>query len=279
MRYVCSLPNSGSRGAPRELFFNDDEEGRRRQQAFVAAESGQEGRGVYYCIGELHDSARSRSKETVAAMPEIVVDLDLRNVEESRGRVLNVLRGLLLPPSEIRDSGFGLHAVWQLKEAVTADDMTLAEAAMKNLVALLAGDPLPTHRAALLRLPGTLNTKNGERRECRVIWQSNTCCDISEFDELFDLHGDRRLLTRKAPPPKPNGHAPGNGHDPCAPLGDPDAALAAMQFESKGGNDVHTTQLRTSAALLRQGMPVEMVRDQVLAATRAAVAGDPRCAN
>jgi RecA-family ATPase len=273
MRYVCSLPNPGSRGAPRELIYPDDEGGSRRLHAFVEAENGQEGRGIYYCIGDLRDGARSRSRETVGAVPEIVVDLDLKSIEEPRERILGVLHGLPLPPSEIRDSGFGLHAVWRLKEAVADDDITLAEAAMKHLVELLAGDPAPTHRAALLRLPGTFNTKNGERRECRVVWQSNTRCDISEFDELFDLYGSRPLLTRKAPPPKANGHDAAA----VAPL-DVTAALAAMRYQDSE-RSFHTTLLRCSHALLRLGMPVEQVRDQLMDAARKAAAGDPRCAD
>jgi hypothetical protein len=245
MHYVCSLPNPGSKGAPRELFYTDNEEGRRRLQTFIEAENSQADRGIYYCIGTLRDDARSRSRETIATVPEVVVDLDLRSIEEPPDRILGVLHSLPLPPSEIRDSGFGLHAVWRLKEAVADDDMALAEAAMRHLVGLLAGDPAPTHRAALLRLPGTVNSKNGERRECRVIWQSNTCCDISEFDELFDLYGSRPLLTRKAPPPK------ANGHDAAAatPL-DVTAALAAMRYQD-GERGFHTTLLRCSHALLR----------------------------
>lgn len=272
MRYVCSLANPGTKGIPRELLYADDEEGRRRLQAFIEAENGQEGRGLYYYIGDLRDNARSRSKETVAAVPEIVVDLDLKSIEEQRERILGVLQGLLLPPTEIRDSGFGLHAVWRLKEAVADSDMALAEAAMKHLVELLAGDHAPTHRAALLRLPGTLNTKNGERRECRVIWQSNTCCDISEFDELFDLYDSRPLLTRKAPPPK------SNGHDVAATPLDVTSALAAMRYQD-GEHGFHTTLLRCSHALLRQGMPVGQVRDQLIDAARKAAACDPRCAD
>ena len=39
-----------------------------------------------------------------------MTDLDLKHIEQSREEVLACLQGLLLPPYEVRDSGFGLHA-------------------------------------------------------------------------------------------------------------------------------------------------------------------------
>jgi hypothetical protein len=144
MLYVCSLPNPGAGGKPRELFYPDDEAGRRRAQEFVERENGQLGRGIYYCIGTLHDDAPSRSRETVAELSEVVVDIDLKNIIEPRDRAIEVLDTMLLKPSEVRDSGYGLHAVWRLKEPATDDHLTLAESAMKRLAASLAGDPAPT---------------------------------------------------------------------------------------------------------------------------------------
>jgi len=47
----------------------------------------------------------------------------------------------------------------------------------------------------LLRRPGSDNTKVGEPRQCRVLEHRDASYDISEFDDLFDLYGDRPLLT------------------------------------------------------------------------------------
>ena len=46
-----------------------------------------------------------------------------------------------------------------------------AEAFMKALALTLGGDPLPTHRAALLRLPGTRNSKANGNPTCHAIWR------------------------------------------------------------------------------------------------------------
>ena len=111
----------------------------------------------------------------------VVADLDLKNITQRRDAVLQCVKGLLLPPSEIRDSRFGLHLIWYLKEPVEDDDgLAQAETTMKRLAELLAGDLKPTHRAALLRHPGSDNTKGREPRPCRTIEAGGAAYDISE---------------------------------------------------------------------------------------------------
>jgi hypothetical protein len=149
---------------------------------------------VYSCIGRL--ARQPRNKMNVAALDVIIIDIDLRNVVESREQVIACLRDLPLPP-EIRDSGRGLHAIWRLKEPLIDDaGMAQAETIMRRLVVLLAGDPAPTHRAALLRHLGTHNSRDNGWNECRVLEEGKSC-DISEFTDLFDLYGDNPLLHNK----------------------------------------------------------------------------------
>jgi hypothetical protein len=280
LRYICSLPNPGVKGAPRELFYTDDEAGHAKADAFVLREDKQPGRGIYYCIGKLRDDARSRCKDTVGAVDHVVVDLDLKNIEQPRDEVMRTLCELVLPPTEIRDSGFGLHADWYLKERLDDEaGMAQAEATTKRLVSLLAGDPAPTHRAALMRLPGTHNTKDGTPRRCHTIWESDIRCDVSEFDEVFDLYGDRPLLTRKETP-KSNGHSPGDAarledyriRDYRKPDGtlDVEAWFAAMPPTGPG---VHHFQPAAMTALLCEGHHPEEVIEIVAANTVAQVPG------
>src|SRR5262245_54429339 len=56
-----------------------------------------------------------------------------------------------------------------------------------------------------------------------------------------------------------------------------DARLAAMQFQGDSDRSIHLTQLHVTASLTGIGRPVEETVERVLAATRAAVANDPRC--
>src|SRR5262249_3495746 len=104
---------------------------------------------------------------------QIVVDVDLKNVAQSRDEVLDcAINKLALRPSQIVDSGYGLHLKWFLKEPlVDSAGMERAELTMRRLVRLLAGDPAPTSGASVLRCVGSHNSKlAGERRECKVIW-------------------------------------------------------------------------------------------------------------
>jgi hypothetical protein len=169
-QYFCSLPNPKSIGSPVHLFLDDDDPQREIKLAHFLQNEDRHGRGVYQCIGWLRHRARVRNVQNVVALPFIVSDLDLKNIAEPRDTAIECLRNLPLPPTEIRDSGNGLHAVWRLKEPVTDEDgLAQAEATMKRLARLLAADPAPTHRAALLRCLGTHNTKDGHRKLCHVI--------------------------------------------------------------------------------------------------------------
>jgi RecA-family ATPase len=274
LRYICSLPNPGTAGIPHEVFYSDDDIGRARAEKFAQLEN-KPGRGVYDCIGVLQEGAKSRRIETIAELDHVIADLDLKNIVESRDEALQCLRNLLLPPSEIRDSGYGLHAIWYLKEPVSdSAGLAQAEDVMRQLAELLAADPAPTHRAALLRRPGTDNTKNGGARRCCVIETRDQQYDISEFDAMFDLYGDRPKLTRKQEAPKTD-----NSDDEHKAPVDIDARLAAMQYGGAGDSAINITRLQVCSAMLAHGIGVEEIVRTVMDATRRCVADNPKCAN
>jgi hypothetical protein len=263
LRYICSLPNPGTEGTPHELFYTDDAAGEAKAEAFAQREN-KPGRGVYDCIGVLKDGATRRCKETVGELRQIVLDLDLKNIEHSRDHIINCLRGLALPPSEVRDSGFGVHAVWQLKEPVIDDaGLAQAESIMKRLADLLAGDPNPTHRAALLRRPGTENSKEGAWLKCHAVEASAAEYDISEFDDLFDLYGDQPLLRSKPKTTKSNGHDPGEDGGFDGPV-DVETAFAAMTHGAKDGTSVNDTVKRVIPSLLSRGEHPDDAQNRVV---------------
>ena len=78
VHYVCSLPNPGEPGEPKELFTDDAT----LVERFVKAED-RPGRGVYECINPLVPGARHRNLETVAELRFIYFDLDLQNIDAS----------------------------------------------------------------------------------------------------------------------------------------------------------------------------------------------------
>jgi RecA-family ATPase len=273
LKFVCSLPNPDTRGAVRHKFSNDD-----AQLDAFAQENGGFGKGVYDCIGLFNDGERIRKKDTVVALPIVICDLDLKNIEQSREQVLKVLDELALAPTETRDSGNGLHAVWVLKEHLTGDDMARGERVMKRFTGLLAGDPLPTHRAALLRRPGTANTKGGHERPCRILVEHSDptrVYDITEIEEMLDLY-EQPLLNLKESV-RNDTHVAGNSAVctftdlPKGPI-DVEQRLADMEFGSSVfGRKIHTTQLQVSCALTFRGFRADETIERILTATREAV--------
>jgi RecA-family ATPase len=271
MRYVCSLPNEKKAGRIPQLFSDDPA----AIKAFVKKWD-QPGRGVFYCVGILKPGATRRCREELAAIEGLHFDIDYKDISEPPDEIERRLRRLSLPTT-LRRSGGGVHVLISLKEPATdGPEIERTEAALKRLTAYLCADPAPAHPVALLRYPGTHNTKRGKPILVERVWDGSAC-DITEVENFLDRVEGRELFTRRAR---------GNGRDHHSPFEQPaektpvDVAerLAAMRFKGRGDNAVHTTQLACTASLLRDGCTVDHVVVEVLEATRKAVAGDARAA-
>jgi hypothetical protein len=157
MRYVCSLPNPGAEGEPKFLVNGDDALVRR----FVEAEN-RPGRGVFYLPNPLRPGVRRHGRGGIAAIAVVFVDIDLKGLEQSPEDALAKLRGLMLAPTSVVDSGHGLHILWTLKEPAPCEDVAAFDAAVALQEALtdyLGGDR-QVKPWSLLRLPGTTNSKD-----------------------------------------------------------------------------------------------------------------------
>ena len=276
LRYVCTLrnPDQGG-GMVRESFCEDEA----RAQAFAKANDSY-GMGQYYCIGRLTHGARRRNKENVVELPEIVSDLDLKNIKEDRETVLKTLAALPCPPTEIRNSGNGLHAIWKLKEPLAGDDIERGEKIMKGLVPILASDRLPTHRAALLRVPGTTNSKGGFNKPCYVLPECsdpNRIYDITDMEAMIELI-ERPLLNLipRDAPAAPAGSEIVDVELPKGPV-DVDDLLAKMRYGG-GEHCIHLVQRTVTASLTARGFPIEEAVERVLKRTQQVVEDDDRCA-
>jgi hypothetical protein len=252
--YICKFADEVKQGPAAQLYYPLTPEGLAQAEAFARGHD-QKGFSIYSCIGALRTAPRN--KENVGALDKVVVDLDLRAMIEDREQVLETLRKLPLLP-EIRDSGRGIHTVWHLKEALVDEaGLAQAEAIMRRLAALLAGDPVPTHRAALLRHLGTHNSRDGGWRECHII-APGTVCDITEFSDLFDLYDGAALLHYK------------DGKVPAAPITaapvDIDASLAAI-----APGNINDTRTKVAAAMIARGITVESALEQIIEEMRTAL--------
>jgi RecA-family ATPase len=274
--FICALPNRKKAGRIPELISDDA-----AAIEQFARKWDRPGYGVFRCISKLKPGASRRSLETIGEIDGLYVDLDAKDLIETMDEVAKRLACLPLPPSELRNSGHGCHPVWLFKESVSTDDASAAVQAMellKRLTAFLCGDMAVAHPAALLREPGTHNSKNDEWFEVTYATRTDRRYDLFEIADWLDDVEGRRLFTRRAA---------GNGHDKSAPAGlgehkariDVDARLAAMKFQGPGEHSIHQTQLSVTASMLRDGVALEEIVGIVLAATRAAVAGNPQAAD
>jgi Family of unknown function (DUF5906)/RepB DNA-primase from phage plasmid len=275
--YLCSLPNADSR---------DVEPGEKhvltRAPARILAFTEKwdhERRGLYFCVSPLRPGASRRAKETVAELNGLWADIDFKDLAEGTPPegVDEALRGVFLPPSYIVASGNGRHCYWLFKESVEATPEAIAEieTLLKVLAEHLGGDPAVAQCAALMRLPGTHNTKNNSWKVVEVLSASSLRYELAELREWLTAYS-APVLHRKAK--KPNGEAHGPWGDAAAQADresaiDVESRLADMRFGGAGDTSIHTTQVSVTAALLERGMAAADVVSKVLQATRAA-AGD-----
>lgn len=256
--YVCSLVND--RGGKEEHTTD------RAKVAEFVREWDVPGRGCYYCVSTVKGA--KRKKDSVVQTNVLHVDIDLKDVDSTEEHVLGVLEGLEKPPSRVHQSGHGLHALWLLRAPVAADDRV--EAILRKLLRALAGDPMVAQTAALMRMPGTHNSKDGGWKEVRVLRRTG---DRYSLEEMEEWDAPVVLLKRGAEPPNPFLRvAEEQGFRP--PM-DVDARLAAMRYRGEGDSAIHLTQLSATASLLSSGLSPDEVVAKVLAATRAAVGSVP----
>ena len=112
-RYICSFPNVKKAGRIPELISDDP-----KKIEDFARRWDQPGRGVYDCVGTLKEGARRRSRETIAALEQLHVDIDFKDIVEKPDNVDQRLRQLPLLPTEVRNSGGGSHVIYGLKEPI-----------------------------------------------------------------------------------------------------------------------------------------------------------------
>ena len=254
--FVCSMANEGGK-RPVSLLTD----GVTQLGKFVV-DHDRPGRAVYACVSPLRDDATARRADTVAMLTMLHVDIDMKHLtvpeEVVRSTLIETCR---LLPFEIRFSGGGFHVVAHLKEPCEPGEpeFARAEELRTKLTTIFSGDPAPNHSAALLRVVGTHNSKYGDSREVVVI-KAGLDVDLTEIEEFIDLQPEP-LFEKVSRPGRLNGNAASHG-----PI-DVDDAFATIVPGT--GDGINNTELRVSAAMLRDGIPVDDVVKHVLGQLRA----------
>jgi AAA domain len=246
----------------------------------------QPGAAIYFAVAQLKDDATTRSTETVARTRWIWGEVDYRDHPElSADEIYHRLTAAPKPPNLIIRSGHGLHCYWLLRtpeDLTTSDGQHRVKETLKLACAHIGGDPHVAEVARLMRLPGSTNSKHGERIPVEIAsYASEPTYDLEELIDHF--------LGAAAVLPEPAGQAT-NGHDRSEnafteyatafhkPHVDVEQRLADMKWQAPGDQGMHATQLSCTASLLRSGMAADDVVAKVLQATRDCASRDPRCA-
>jgi len=222
------------------------------------------GRGVFFCVG-FFAKDKKRAKKNTDEVIFLHCDIDPKDIEIPLEEAQKRLEQSKLPPSMIFSSGRGLHAYWMLKEPYR--EMGTYEICLKQLAFVFAGDPLVCHAAALMRLPGTHNSKNGSWNEVELLY--NNLAEYS-FPELSDWLS----LCSPIIPKKGAENTISFQEFATKPPTDVEARLIMMKHGGEGETSVHATQLSVTASMLNAGVDKEEVVKRVLDATMAAVDED-----
>jgi hypothetical protein len=160
-RYIASFPNIPGTGRIRELFYNNDATGMAQAEAFARRED-RPGYSVFDAVNLYHDDASRRNAETVAALICVHVDIDLKDFSEDREQVRQRILALPCTPTVVIDSGHGFHVYYYFREPmeVASAEAAAARIVRARLVAWLGADPHGDQDCALMRRPGTTNSKD-----------------------------------------------------------------------------------------------------------------------
>ena len=235
-------------------------------------------RGTFFCVATIAKGSSTRNKDNCSEITVAHTDLDFRSIAEDEPTIRSVLLTLPIPPSIVVFSGGGLHLYWLLKEPLPAQQYReRIEALNRKLASVLAGDLQATDVCRLMRLPGTTNSKHGDVRKVRIErLEPDRRYDFDELEET--VAGWRPLLTAKEAPakdkigtqkakaksyPSENPFLKVAEEQGWKPPLDVEQALASMTYP---GN-VHDTQIRVCASLMKAGHAEDDVVQLVLEAT------------
>lgn len=282
---ACSNERSGGAAS---VFSSDEDQWRRFCEKRDA-----EGSGLYFGLCTRGDALNDKGeisggKDNVRECLALWVDIDCAKQRISGATAIDALNFLPHPPTIIVNSGGGLHAYWLLEQAVdvSGGNYAAVEAALRQLALVLAGDMSVAEIARILRLPGTLNSKDatralndGEPILCEVLSDSGR---VHDLDQLAEWLAEQRPVlvaaAREAARPVQEddpfvAYAREAGFNPAIDIDD---ELVAMEHGATGNRSIHATQLRVSASMIARGYDDDEIVDRILRATEAAAPGDAK---
>jgi hypothetical protein len=167
--YINIRCDKGKLGRWRNSFFRLDEiEGYKIPQ----------NRNVYF--GVFARGRRSGNADACTTTGVLWADYDNTTLEPVREKIR--LAGLP-EPSIFVNSGHGIHAYWLLEERAGSEAIPV----VKAIVKATGADPLPAHKAGMMRLPGSMNVKRLPYVPCEILEANYNRYDISVFERLLNV--------------------------------------------------------------------------------------------
>lgn len=158
-----------------------------------------EGLNIYVAANPLRAGSRKRTKESIAAVRHLYLDLDIDGV----ARLAALRTSAVAPtPNVILSTSEGKYQVlWR----VSGFDFELQEAALKLLAITFGGDPACTDCNRVLRVPGFLNRKYDPPYAVTVQYPSDATWTPADFaltpssaNEVLSFEGIRHLKQSSA---------------------------------------------------------------------------------
>jgi len=192
------------------------------------------GANVYVSANPLHSGSRKRTKECIASVRHIYIDID----EDGDARLAVLRASDLVPtPTAIISTSPGKYqALWR----VAGFDFERQEQTLKLIAQAFGGDPACTDRNRVLRVPGFLNRKYSPAHPVTVEYPADAIYGPADFrlgnievSSVLPLCGDTRKKPAHSTPSK-HSHSEDDWAWVCARLArDMDAAKLTRELASR----------------------------------------------
>jgi P4 family phage/plasmid primase-like protien len=175
-------------------------------------------------------------------------------------------------------SGNGVHGYWPFKEAIKGEAGRV-EAALRQLADIVGGDLQVCEIARLMRLPGSHNSKRGERTPVTITHQADHRYELDDLEEWLAETSPKILRKARERGRTIGAMKPGEDYfDEYARLGykppiDVEKRLESMMYMGLNEASIHWTQIAVASSMIGSGFDDEEIVEVLMAATKAA-AGD-----
>jgi hypothetical protein len=225
------------------------------------------GANVYVSANPLHSGSRKRTKECIASVRHIYIDID----EDGDARLAVLRASDLVPtPTAIISTSLGKYqALWR----VAGFDFERQEQTLKLIAQAFGGDPACTDRNRVLRVPGFLNRKYSPAHPVTVEYPADAIYGPADFrlgnievSSVLPLCGDTRKNPAHSTPSK-HSHSEDDWAWVCARLArDMDAAKLTRELASRRSDKSdplyyaqRTVDVASARLWLDQGIPIDDV--------------------